>query len=114
MTQDTWVADYGVHTTAFRLTESLRSYIEAQYHIRNETLIRERRRLLEEPGAVSQRPFVESTPVYELDRPYAQLSIPSPAKNVLSRLSALDVGIFPAPYVHQATSLEAFFARRET
>ncbi len=112
MTQDTWVADYGVHTTSLRLTESLRSYIEAQYHIRNESLIRERRRLLEEPGAVSQRPFVESTPVYELDRPYAQLSIPSPAKNVLSRLSELDVGIFARPYVHQTTSLEAFFARQ--
>ena len=52
-------ADHGVHRTVFRLTESLRSYVEAQYHIRDESLIRERRRLLEEPGAVAQVPFVE-------------------------------------------------------
>jgi DEAD/DEAH box helicase/MrfA Zn-binding domain/Helicase conserved C-terminal domain len=102
-------SDHGVHTTALRLTESLRSYIEAQYHIRNESLIRERRRLLEEPGAVSQKPFVESTPVYELGRPYAELSIPEPAKRILASLTDLDVGIFRKPYVHQATALEAFF-----
>jgi len=112
VTQDNSAADHGVHTTAFRLTESLRSYIEAQYHIRNESLIRERRRLLEDAGAVSQKPFVESTPVYELDRPYAELAIPTPVKNVLTHLSELDVGIFSRPYVHQATSLEAFFSRQ--
>ena len=56
MTDHPLPPDHGVHATALRLTESLRSYIEAQYHIRNETLIRERRRLLEEPGAVSQVP----------------------------------------------------------
>ena len=59
MTPDNSAGDHGVHTTAFRLTESLRSYIEAQYHIRNESLIRERRRLLEDAGAVSQKPLVE-------------------------------------------------------
>ena len=112
MTQGSPTTDHGVHTTALRLTESLRSYIEAQYHIRNESLIRERRRLLEEPGAVSQRPFVESTPVYELDTPYSELSIPAPVKNVLTRLSELDVGIFSRPYVHQAAALEAFFTRQ--
>jgi len=112
VTPENSAADHGVHTTAFRLTESLRSYIEAQYHIRNESLIRERRRLLEDAGAVSQKPFVESTPVYELDRPYAELAIPTPVKNVLTHLSELDVGIFSRPYVHQATSLEAFFSRQ--
>src|SRR6188472_886346 len=50
-------AEHGVHLTIRRLTESLRSYIEAQYHIRNESLIRERRQLLEESGAVAQLPF---------------------------------------------------------
>lgn len=111
MTQRGPTTDHGVHATALRLTESLRSYIEAQYHIRNESLIRERRRLLEEPGAISQRPFVESTPVYELDRHYAELLIPDGVKSILTRLSELEVGIFSRPYVHQATALEAFFSR---
>src|SRR5690348_9020793 len=102
-------SDYGVHATVRRLTESLRSYLEAQYHIRDEGLIRERRRLLEEPGAVAQEPFVESTPVYELGRPYADLQIPNAAKNALSELATLNLGLYDRPYVHQASALEAFF-----
>jgi ATP-dependent helicase YprA (DUF1998 family) len=103
--------DHGVHATARRLTESLRSYIEAQYHIRNESIIRERRMLLEEAGAVSQIPFVESTPVYELGATYADLDVPQTVKDTLSHLAGLDVGLFARPYVHQARALEAFFSR---
>ena len=112
MTDHSPPPDHGVHATALRLTQSLRSYIEAQYHIRNETLIRERRRLLEEPGAVSQVPFVKSTPVYELGQPYANLCVPPVVERVLTRLAALDIGLYSRPYVHQATSLEAFFTWR--
>src|SRR5258708_30809704 len=111
MTDHSSSPDHGVHATAHRLTESLRSYIEAQYHIRNETLIRERRRLLEEPGAVSQVPFVESTPVYELGEPYVNLHVPQAVERALTSLGALDIGLYPRPYVHQAASLEAFFQR---
>jgi ATP-dependent helicase YprA (DUF1998 family) len=103
--------DHGVHSTASRLTESLRSYIEAQYHLRDESLIRERRRLLEEPGAVSQKPYVESTPVYQLGRLYNQLSIPKQVQEVLSELAHRKLGLFERPYVHQETALEAFFTR---
>ena len=55
-------------------------------------------------------PFVESTPVYRLDKPYADLDIPSPVKQTLSALAKLDVGIYRRPYVHQAKALEEFFA----
>lgn len=103
-------SDHGVHATARRLTESLRSYLEAQYHIRDESLIRERRRLLEEPGAVAQEPFVESTPVYEQGRPYSELGIPAPVRSALTDLSALNLGIYKRPYVHQEAALEAFFS----
>ena len=102
-------SDHGVHATVRRLTEGLRSYLEAQYHIRDEGLIRERRRLLEEPGAVAQEPFVESTPVYELGRPYSELEIPDAAKAVLAKLASLGLGLYARPYVHQAAALEAFF-----
>lgn len=105
------MSEHGVHATVRRLTESLRSYLEAQYHIRDEGLIRERRRLLEEPGAVAQEPFVESTPVYELGRPYSELQIPNEAQTALSQLAGLNLGLYSRPYVHQAAALEAFFGR---
>jgi hypothetical protein len=111
MTQTSSLVDHGVHNTVFRLSESLRSYIEAQYHIRDEILIGERRRLLEESEAVSQVPFVESTPVYELSEPYSALSVPAAVKSRLAQLATLEVGLYARPYVHQATALEAFFSR---
>jgi ATP-dependent helicase YprA (DUF1998 family) len=67
--------------------------------------------LLEEPGAVSQVPFVESTPVYELGASYGDLDIPQSVKDTLIGLVELDVGLFGRPYVHQARALEAFFSR---
>src|ERR1700733_14145969 len=109
MTIDNPGADHGVHATVHRLTESLRSYIEAQYHIRDESLIRERRQLLEERGAVSQIPFVESTPVYQLGKPHNDLHIPDAVKETLSQLGNLKL-LFPRPYVHQVEALEHFFA----
>jgi len=111
MPDDSRLPEHGVHSTASRLTESLRSYIEAQYHIRDESLIRERRLLLEDAGAVSQRPYVESTPVYELGQAYAQLNIPQVVKDVLSELASRKLGLFERPYIHQSTALEAFFTR---
>lgn len=102
--------DHGVHATSSSLTESLRSYLEAQYHIRNETAIKERRSLLEEPGAVCQVPYVESTPVYELGALYDDLTLPPAVKTALSALAKQKAGIFPRPYVHQAKALEHFFA----
>jgi ATP-dependent helicase YprA (DUF1998 family) len=103
-------AEHGVHLTIRRLTESLRSYIEAQYHIRNESLIRERRQLLEESGAVAQLPFVESTPVYELGPPYQDLRIPDAVKELLAKLADLKLGLYQRPYLHQASALEGFFS----
>ncbi len=109
MPEDHVQPDHGVHNTVTRLTESLRSYVEAQYHIRHESLIRERRALLEEPGAVSQTPFVESTPIYELGKPYSDLQIPAVAKQALQSLADQKLGLFPRPYIHQVTALESFF-----
>ena len=103
------IRDYGVHSTVSDLNGNLRAYIESRYHIRDEDLIRERRRLLEEPGTVAQLPYVESAPVYQLGNPYADLNIPTPVKQRLSALVELDVGIYRRPYVHQAKALEEFF-----
>lgn len=103
-------SEFGLRYAINSLDETLRSYLEAQYHIRNESLIRERDKLLRESGVISQMPFIESTPVYQLGNPYRDLSIPESAKSILDSLSKFSpsVGIFERPYVHQAQALEAF------
>lgn len=98
----------GVHETAKSLADNLRQYIEAQYHIRDEGLIRERHALLEQDATVAQRPYVEATPVYKISDPYEKLPIPRPAIEALTALAALDVGLYPRPYEHQAQALTSF------
>src|SRR5260370_20497228 len=107
--------DYSVTGVRDPLGQTLRSYIEAQYHIRDVGLIRERARLLEEPGSVAQRPYVEASPVYQTGARYADLDIPAAAHNLLTELASLrpGVGVYDRPYVHQAQALEAFLGRGE-
>jgi ATP-dependent helicase YprA (DUF1998 family) len=95
------------------LKEILQQYLESQYHIWDESLVEERRALLEEPGVVAQKPFVEATPFYERLDSYSALSIPILVRDVLSACSLVpDSGIFAKPYAHQAEALEAFLTRQ--
>ncbi|QHB84175.1 DUF1998 domain-containing protein [Aeromonas veronii] len=98
----------GVHETAKSLADNLRQYIEAQYHIRDESLIRERRALLNASATIAQVPYVEATPVYKLGQVYDQLSIPRAASTVLTQLAAMGIGLYPRPYEHQSQALISF------
>lgn len=101
---------FGVHATSEALTRSLHQYIEAQYHIRAESLIAERDALLKQEGVIAQLPYIEATPVYELARPYSELKIPKTVSDVLESIATNDrnAGIHARPYFHQAEALEAF------
>lgn len=104
---------YGVQHVTRALHDTLAAYIEAQYHIRNESLIRERHLLLHEKGSIAQRPYVEATPVYQTGISYNSIDAPSAVRDLLSDLSQMKgpgVGIFDPPYVHQVRALESFFA----
>lgn len=98
----------GIHETAKSLTDNLRQYIEAQYHIRDEGLIAERRALLQQEETIAQVPYIEATPVYETGMPYGELPIPKAASNMLAQLSEMDVGLYPRPYEHQSQALASF------
>ncbi|WP_429051053.1 DEAD/DEAH box helicase [Aeromonas veronii] len=98
----------GVHETAKGLSDNLRQYIEAQYHIRDEGLIRERRALLEAASTIAQVPYVESTPVYKFGKPYDVLPIPHVAANALTQLAGMGIGLYPRPYEHQSQALISF------
>jgi ATP-dependent helicase YprA (DUF1998 family) len=110
--------DYGVRRVRDDLHDTLRSYVEASYHVRDESLIRERHALLLQPGSIVQKPFIEATPVYEqVADAYDKLKhVPAAARELLKALSQLrnpSVGVFPRPYVHQVRALEAFLGRGE-
>lgn len=98
----------GIHETVRSLTDNLRQYIEAQYHIRDEGLIDERRALLQKDETIAQVPYIEATPVYESGITYSELPIPKVASDVLTQLSEMGVGLYPRPYQHQSQALTSF------
>lgn len=104
--------ELGVGEVARRIHLRLLRYLEAQYHIRNSALIEERRMLLEEPGGISQRPFIEVTPSYAVAATFSQLKAPATVTDLLQELAGWKpgIGVFP-PYRHQADALEHFFSR---
>jgi len=106
------VDSVGVHSTAQALTRALHQYIEAQYHIRDESLISERDALLRQPDVIAQLPYIEATPVYELAEPYNKLCLPPVVSQALTAVAEVGKksGLYPRPYYHQAQALEAFFA----
>jgi ATP-dependent helicase YprA (DUF1998 family) len=104
--------DYSVQHVVDALKETLISYLEMQYHVKNNGLIKERHCLLDQEGTVFQRPFIESTPVYEQGPPYAQIDVPLPVKEVLTQVAQFNLGIYPTPYLHQTEALEAFLTKQ--
>ena len=88
------------------IQHGLRDYIEATYHVGNASVVRLRRELLESDGVITQRPFLESTPHYQLGEGFERLPIPSPAKRLLKILSTPNQDgrrmIYDPPYTHQS------------
>lgn len=101
------------------LHQSLAEYIEATYHIGHPNLVNQRRRLLADPGVISQVPFIESTPRYTTDRRYSEITGLDPAVATLfSDLSKGSGGqrplLFDPPYRHQAEALERVLVERKS
>lgn len=96
--------------TIQQLHRALRDYIEATYHVSHPTLVEQRRQLLDEPGVISQRPYLESTPRYKNGVTFGDLGLDAAALDVLSTASKpqgdLGILIHDPPYQHQAISLK--------
>lgn len=105
----------GVNRVAEQVKTRLTRYIEAQYHIRDEGLIRERRALLDAAGTVAQPPYLEATPSYDGYASFLDVEMAGAEEvtNLLDHLSRWDdFGVFP-PYRHQAEALQRFFVDRD-
>ncbi|MGB3975494.1 MAG: DEAD/DEAH box helicase [bacterium] len=94
--------------TIQQLHHAVRDYIEATYHISHPTLVAQRRRLLEEPGVIHQRPYLESTPRYKTGLAFRELGLNPAVLDVFAAVSKPegDLGrlIHDPPYEHQAIS----------
>ena len=100
--------------TASRLHASLRDYVEAAYHVGDERLVEQRRRLLDVPGVIHQKPYLESTPRYQTGQRFAELDIPEPSRRAIEAVTTEGVDeegdrlrrrLYDPPFTHQADAL---------
>ena len=104
--------------TIAQLHGSLRDFIEASYHISHPKLVAQRRRLLDQFGVISQRPYLESTPRYEVGKPFHELGLDSSVLEAFSSVTEaegeLEILIHDPPYQHQSAAVEQTLIKRKS
>jgi ATP-dependent helicase YprA (DUF1998 family) len=101
-----------IGSTIQQLHTALSDYIEATYHIGDERLIRQRKRLLDSVGVIHQQPYLESTPRYIAKSTFAEIEgLDEAVLDVFHSVSTAGeqekVLIYDPPYEHQAAAVEA-------
>jgi ATP-dependent helicase YprA (DUF1998 family)/Zn finger protein HypA/HybF involved in hydrogenase expression len=105
-----------------RLQETLRGYIESAYPLSDPTLIRARRRLLEEEAdghLLAQEPYIETTTRYATSsKTYGDLGLPGHLASLFSTLATTPSAqspsedertvLYPSIYVHQEKAFREF------
>lgn len=103
---------YSVRSVHDSLLRTFHQYLQAQYHIWDETLISERDRIIKETGNTYQEPRLEATPQYASGIPYSELAVPSEAHSILTLASRKpETGIPKVAYSHQCKAIENFIGK---
>ncbi|MBI2870505.1 MAG: DEAD/DEAH box helicase [Candidatus Omnitrophica bacterium] len=104
--------------TIQQMHHAVRDYIEATYHISHPTLVAQRRNLLEEVGVIHQRPYLESTPRYQLGPAFSELGLETAALEIFSAVSKAEgdhgLLIHDPPYQHQAEATKRSLVGRRS
>lgn len=98
----------GVH---LQLREALENYIKSQYFGKSPILLSAMQGKLDQEGVLYQKPYVESSPAYKSSPNGIQLSakLPDWLKDYFKALSDANLGVYPSPFCHQVSALEAAF-----
>ena len=102
----------GVH---LQLREALENYIKSQYFGKSPILLSALQGKLDQEGVLYQKPYVESSPAYKSAPNGIQKSgkLPDWLKNYFTALSDAKLGVYPAPFCHQISALEAAYAGQD-
>ena len=98
----------GVH---LQLREALENYIKSQYFGKSPILLSAMQDKLSQEGVLYQKPYVESSPAYKAAPNGIQASnkLPNWLKDYFLALSNANLGVYPSPFCHQISALEAAF-----
>jgi len=98
----------GVH---LQLREALENYIKSQYFGKSPILLSAAQNKLNQEDVLYQKPYVESSPAYKSTTNGIQSSpkLPDWLKDYFKALSDANLGVYPSPFCHQISALEAAF-----
>ncbi len=80
---------YSISGITKDLTTTLHQYLEADYHVWDESLIRARRHLFEQQNLTASDPRLEASPTFLAGVPFVNMDIPSAAVQLLTNLSKI-------------------------
>lgn len=101
----------GANAVHMQLRQALENYIKSQYFGKSPILLSALQGKLDQEGVLYQKPYIESSPAYKSKENGIQDSevLPDWLKNYFTQLSIADLGVYPAPFCHQISALEAAF-----
>ncbi len=99
----------GANIVHKQLRQTLENYIKSQYFRKSPILLSALQGKLDQEGVLYQKPYIESSPAYKSRENGIQESevIPEWMKNYFKQLSMANLGVYPAPFCHQISALEA-------
>ncbi|EOA9034946.1 DEAD/DEAH box helicase [Vibrio harveyi] len=106
---------YTISNFRSTLQEKLKQYIEAQYHIKNDGLVRQRRDLLSGERVLSTETFIETNRRYKKCDGYFDSGLNGPVRQVFDELSKQPskTGVVPTPFSHQIEAINKFVEKQQ-
>lgn len=98
----------GANSVHKQLRTELEDYIKSQYFGKSPLLLSALSNHIDDEGLLYQKPFIESSPAYvTVQNGIETASIESWMKEYFLQLAEAGIGVFPSPFVHQISALEA-------
>lgn len=98
----------GANSVHKQLRTELEDYIKSQYFGKSPLLLSALSNHLDEEGLLYQKPFIESSPAYvTVPNGIETASLENWMKTYFLQLAQAGIGVFPSPFAHQISALEA-------
>lgn len=98
----------GANSVHKQLRTELEDYIKSQYFGKSPLLLSALSDHIDDEGLLYQKPFIESSPAYVTVRNGIETASIEPwLKDYFLQLAEAGIGVFPSPFAHQISALEA-------
>ena len=102
---------YGANYIHHKLRTELESYMRTQYFGKSNLLISAVNEQIDTEGLLYQKPYIESSPAYQTKVNGIQdTHLPDWLKRFFADLRDENLGIFPAPFLHQINALDSAYS----